>query len=197
MALVFVALPYVLKHAGVVPTVTDGIYLVTGIAVVLYTVETFYLRREMVRQNELMVQPLLITRIERPDADDHGGQRRDRLMLRNIGRGPGLFVRVPDVEITEAAGVRFTAGCEVVDVIEAGETVIAPIHVWTDVPEAPEEAPRRRFKFVSNLNPKYANATQEIRVEYQDVSGQRHESVMQMGKDGIRLVRHGRSSRRE
>ena len=99
----------------------------------------------MVRQNELAVEPLLITRIERRDADE--GQRRD-LVIRNIGRGPGLFVRVPDVEITVVDDVRFIARCEVVDVIEAGETVVAPINVWTQVAGAPEEF-RRHFEFVS------------------------------------------------
>src|SRR5947207_1736721 len=82
-------------------------------------------RREMVRQNELTVQPLLVTRIERQEGDD-------LLVIRNIGRGPGLFVRVPEIEITVEGGVRFVARCDAVDVIEAGEAVVAPIHVWTE-----------------------------------------------------------------
>jgi hypothetical protein len=130
VALVFVVVPYALKHVGVVQNLSDGIYLATGIAVALYTVETFYLRREMVRQNELMVQPLLITRIERAAAFDESGLRREQLMIRNIGRGPGLFVRVRDVEITESAGVRtvHTPGTCVGD---APADVLDALVLWT------------------------------------------------------------------
>lgn len=43
---------------------TLGVYIGTGIAVLLYTVETYFLRHEMVRQNAITIQPLVVSSVE-------------------------------------------------------------------------------------------------------------------------------------
>src|SRR5712691_6619831 len=67
---------------------SNVIYWLTGLIVLMYTVETLGMRLEMVRQNELAIQPLVIAVIW-----GHPDESR-QLMLRNIGRGPALSIRV-------------------------------------------------------------------------------------------------------
>ncbi len=76
----------------------DSIYLATGLAVLLYTVETSRMRREMVRQreemarqNEIAIQPLLIVTIAKVELGVSATPGYGfGLVLRNIGRGPAL-----------------------------------------------------------------------------------------------------------
>src|SRR5260370_34802706 len=98
--LVFVALPYALRHFCLIQNLSDGIYLATGIAVVLYTVETFYLRAIAIQQAETAIRPLLVSRIEEVTYEGHlvPSPRRE-FVLRNIGHGPALFVEIQDFTV--------------------------------------------------------------------------------------------------
>jgi hypothetical protein len=77
------------------------IYWLTALIVLAYTYETYCMRLEMVRQNEITIQPLLITSIEhRPEPGTGAAGRIEVLIIRNLGRGAALFIRVADIEIT-------------------------------------------------------------------------------------------------
>ncbi len=43
---------------------------------------------------------------------------------------------------------------------------------------------------VSHLDPRYAIQNLTVVITYEDINGQKRESVVRMGKDGIRLLSH-------
>jgi Ca2+/H+ antiporter len=80
------------------PHLNNWLLLLSGIVVLLYTVETQGLRMEMVRQNEIAIQPVVIALIEERSGGTVSETRsRQQLVLRNVGRGTALFIKVQDV----------------------------------------------------------------------------------------------------
>ena len=142
----------------------------------------------MVRQNELAIQPLVIAVI--------GGTEGSRqLMLRNIGRGPALSIRVEDVTLTDVAGdnVPFIMKVQTMDYLEP-QTERAPI---TELMSASSATPGAYFDAVPSLDPCTAVDSCRLTIKYGDLGGQLRCSLMQMGKDGIRLLDHGQAQGRE
>src|SRR5688572_12510121 len=117
----FAAVIFGLRSSGVSPN--DWLILLTGLVVLVYTIETQALRFEMVRQNELEIRPFLVLFIK-------GNQWERRLMIKNIGKGAAFFVRIDDVQLREVVGdvavmrdriVRGVATFTQYNYIEAGE----------------------------------------------------------------------------
>lgn len=99
--------------------VQTAIYWVTGLVVLHYTYETYRMRNEMVRQNQLAVQPLILATVERVEISM--GTSDLRVVLRNIGRGPALFARVDDFNTHDDDGeMRSSLRIPPVDCIESG-----------------------------------------------------------------------------
>lgn len=99
-----------------------------GVVVLLYTIETHYMRQEMVRSNAMQVQPVLITRLADPPPGEGQG---DRLWAHNIGKGPALHVTFEGVDIN-FTDITFSTKSAVkffgVDFIEAGQReVVRPV----------------------------------------------------------------------
>jgi len=70
----------------------------TGVAIVCYTVETFCLRRETVRQNEIAVRPFVVANIEyRKISSFPAPIIGPQLVMKNIGRGLALFIQIDDM----------------------------------------------------------------------------------------------------
>jgi hypothetical protein len=112
-------LPTALHRVGVIKDYSLGVIVGTGVAIVWYTVETFCLRREMVRQNELAVQPVIIAVIrEKATQGPH-------IVLRNIGRGPALYIHMPEMKLSDAAGdqVTFAARFESISYLEPAQEI--------------------------------------------------------------------------
>src|SRR5215475_5629109 len=85
LVLVLVAILYgVGLHASHV--VSDLVVWATGLIILAYTLETWALHQQLVRQYELDVRSLLIV----TSPDDTG----DNLQVRNIGRSPSLSIRL-------------------------------------------------------------------------------------------------------
>src|SRR5437870_11069839 len=61
------------------------IYWLTALVVLAYSYETYGMRLQMIRQNEIAIQPLLITSIEARPIVAPGSTNRDALIIRNIG----------------------------------------------------------------------------------------------------------------
>lgn len=160
---------------------SDAILWGTGLVLLAYTIETQAMRLEIVRQNEIGIQPLVITSIE-----ERGSGR--QLILKNIGRGPTLFIQVKDLESPGQGEVCVVVKFLTVDCIEAGKdaAVSASGHI-----NAVGEV-GRGFDFVAHLYPRRAQENHEVTILYEDIQGQHRESVMRMGKDGVRLLIHGK-----
>jgi len=173
----FLILPAVVRKVG--GQFTEGVLIGTGVAVLWYTVETFYARREMIR-------PLLITAIEeRVSPTDRLPV--DAVVIRNIGRGPALFVRMADVVILKNSAGRRTVQFKVVDIIEPRKRVVAEPREYV---REETETGERVWRLTPALKPGTASDDYQVVISYEDLSGRDHQSVMQMGKSGIRLLRH-------
>jgi hypothetical protein len=96
-----------------------GVYIGTGIAVLWYTVETYYLRRAT-------VMPIVVARIQsHPVAHvaGIGSTYAEKVTLQNVGKSAALFVTVMDFDHDVDQDVPTYKHIEGVDVIEAGEAV--------------------------------------------------------------------------
>ena len=53
-------------------------------------------------------------------------------------------------------------------------------------------SPRTLQDFAAHLNPQIASKTYNVTITYEDMNGQSRESVVRMGKGGIRLLSQGK-----
>ncbi len=165
--------------------VGTAILWATGIVLLAYTIETQGMRLEIVRQNEIAIQPLLMTTVGRREETQDM-----ELILRNIGRGPALFVRVLDATLSAGEGGRLVAEFDGIDCVEAGKDVFVRFRIILIRGEKREEVAEGR-NFLANLDPGIATASYDFSILYEDTIGWMHRSVIRMGK-GHRLVEHGR-----
>ena len=167
----------------------EAILATTALIILWYTVETWGLRWQMVLQNEIAIRPVVIATIEiRPSPGIH--TYADQLVLRNIGRGPALFVQPTEMENAKVDDTRFVARFGRIDCIEAGKdaTVEANAYaVWS-------EGEKHITNFVANLKPGPSKETYDVSITYEDIKGREHFSVVRMGKGGIKLLEHGKKS---
>jgi hypothetical protein len=168
-----------LKLAGL--TTSDAIYAVTGAVVLWYAVETQAMRREIARQNTLSVQPLLITEVGRVGNEE-------KILIRNIGRGPALFVDVDDVDLLAHEGLPGNvAHFASIAFVEANTYV--PLNGAVVDQDDPKQRPTP-LDAMAYFMPIFADLNYDVTLRYSDLLGSRHTTVMHMGKDGISLKTH-------
>lgn len=173
-------------------TLNNALLWLTGVVVLVYTVETHGLRLEMVRQNEINIEPLVIVGIQQEWEQHIAPTERGRMILKNVGRGPALFVRIRDTYLTDVAGdrVRFVAKFDQIDCLESGKDCrVTAKCVPINANVRPEY-----LDFFPSLDPSTAIENYELTIEHQDTSGQLRQTIVQMGKGGVRLLRHGKVS---
>ena len=197
-ALLVGALPLVLQRVRVTKDYGEGVLVGTGVAIIWYTVETFYLRREtallrqassrqidiMSEQKEATIRPLLVARIEffadawAPHMTYH------RFVLRNIGHGPALFAEVQAFTVNVWTKGDWLIEVGRVDLVEPGEVGEPKL-----TPHG-EGAKPNTGEIVDSLRQDSARATDnyDIVIVYEDVRKRRFRSVMQMGREGTRLI---------
>jgi len=203
----FCLLVVIFLRFGVGMQSNDAILAVTAFVILWYTLETYALRWQMVEQNkltvqqnkltvrqiELAVQPLVLATVE--DRPLSQGTHGLRVVLRNIGRGPALFVRVDDFAVHEIEGTKIVLLSSIppVDCIEPGEDVPLPVEavLKEEGKEVRRDVGSARLNYAAMLHPQSANETYEITVRYEDIDRQEHWAKIQMGKGGIRLLDHG------
>ena len=181
----FVVLPSLVALAGL--GFTNGVYIGTGIAVLWYTLETASLRREaaaqtraIAAQTEVMVSPLLVARVGSTSSGGSQGTTTHAILVRNIGRGPALSVKIQDLIVDPTTPI--TLCFDALDVIRVDEEAAASGATTVRGAEF--------SRCLSLLKPEFASTTYELRITYLDMAGREHTSAVQMGKGGIRLLRH-------
>lgn len=182
--LAFIILPALLGRFGA--DVGNVILWLTGVVVLLYTAETQGLRLEMVRQNEMAIQPLVIATIEARTEQRTAPTSVNRLILKNIGRGTALYVKVKEIGFEKVMGGYLMARFENVDYIEPGKDAAIDA-MWRG--EFEGEDPSTSRDFTANLDPRVAQKTYDVIILYEDISGKQHKSVVRMGKGGVRLLK--------
>ncbi len=166
----------------------------TGVVLLLYTYETQEMRRQLVRQNEISVQPLVLATVESRPVDGARDRRGLQVVLRNIGRGPALFVRVDEFAVHRVAGTETELLLTIppVDCIESGRDAACDVKFVAR--EAGKEVSRHQ-NFAANLHPNTASETYEVMIRYEDTDRREYWAKVQMGKAGIRLLDHGQERR--
>ncbi len=120
---------------------------------------------------------------KRSDGDD---KMPEGLVLRNIGRGPALYVHVEDIVVDRGAGL--FACFEPPNILIPGEEVLVPVNLCI---EENGKKVRREGSFIATLKPRpVGKHDYEIVIHCQDLSGRRRDTRMMMGASGTVLVSH-------
>lgn len=161
---------------------SEVIYFVTGVILIWYTVETHGLRREAARQGKLAVMPFVLARLE--------GNPPEQLILRNIGNGPALYVKVEDIEFDTGLTPGkndHVAKFATTDVIEGKREVTATAKLFRQMPGGGTKV---LSDFLSFLHPDFQkNDDLPVVIDYQDLNGGSHQTRLEMGKNGTRFIR--------
>jgi hypothetical protein len=166
-----------------------GILFALGVIVLFYTIEAHGVRREILRQNEIAIQPLVVATVEaRPDRPGEARQT-DRVVLRNIGRGAALSVQPADIVAHDERKIRCVVKFTPVDILEPGKDAVMEAAMYRE--EGAESA--RLADFIAGLKPDHATETYDVVIAYEDIGAQEYQSTMRMGKGGIRLLRPGQA----
>ncbi len=174
-------------------SVGDGILWATGLIILAYTAVTRRMWREMVQQNEIAIQPLLLSTIEPLSAEDqHQPQSERAFILRNIGRGPALSIRVNDIDLGINARTRQTVVIKFAerDCIPGGEKVPLDLYGYE---EGSCGGGIRRMDAIDELAPRFGGKNYEVTISYKDINGQQYESRVRMGGDGVELLQYGKA----
>ncbi len=163
---------------------SETIYFLTGLILIWYTVETHAMRRETTRQAEIAVRPAVLAHIE---------DNPYTLILRNIGNGPALYVKLEDIEfetVDYATGRRagkpdHIATFATTMVIEAKTEVPATVHLVRYTGQGTKPV----FDYLAALDPRYQkNFDLPVVIHYQDLYGGLHRTRLEMGKSGTRFL---------
>jgi len=184
--LVFILVPLITWRLGwTVNGIGNAVLWASGVVLLFYALETQAMRQEMVAANKMGVQPLLVMTIENPELAADAV-----IFVKNIGKGPALRIRFANIEffrsdnlngtLFRTAGTFYTDEC-----LEAGKE--RPVRGGFG---EEEEARDYGGDWIAALNRRTARANYRITITYEDMNGGGHESVMQMGVDGTRLLRY-------
>jgi hypothetical protein len=185
----FIVLPFFLEAAAL----SNALLWLIGVMLLLYIVETYGTRREILRQNRAALEPLVIATVE--EMPQVGGDLRPRsgIVLKNLGRGAALSVLVYDFEVDKVINGKLIASFEVIDYIEPGHEKIAPAK-WPDNRKG--AGPSEAQELLSRLDLRESTRTYTLTIAYENIDEKPYESVVQLGKSGVRLLRHGRTAHR-
>ena len=171
LAAAFLILPLYFR-TGTGITVSDCLLWLTGFVLLIYTVETQGLRIEMIRQNEIAVQPVIVA------AAKKGGSENIEFLLKNIGRGPALFVKVDYAYLRRELGENWAvAWVNAIDYIEPGCEVTAV---------ALENCGYQRLSPIRKNREEPFHMT----IRYEDINRTKIETVLQVGI-GQQLLKYG------
>jgi hypothetical protein len=185
----FIVLPFFLEAAAL----NNALLWLIGVMLLLYMVETHGLRADIRRQNQGALEPLVIATVEERPQGDGDLRPRSCIILKNLGRGPALSVLVYDFEVDKAINGQLIASFEVIDYIDPGHEKIAP-RKWRDNRRGVGSSEAQEL--ISNLDLRESSRIYILTIAYEDIDEKMYESVVQLGKSGVRLLRHGRTAHR-
>jgi hypothetical protein len=138
-----------------------AILLLTALAIIWYTFETRRLAKEVVRQNEISLRPLVL-----PEFTGNAGQR--IFKLKNCGTGCALNVRISPIPIAPAddiglgpAEVRFAPAYY----MATGENIPTSVRVWA------AGQPTQQSPFDNWFFPQYQGGEITFTISFDDVEG--------------------------
>ena len=155
--------------------VTDAILSYTAFAIILYTIETASMRKEIAHQTELTLRPVIA-------GDNDSGN----LVLVNVGQGVAVNIRALPITLkTEGLGKYVKLHIYPPGLMKPGDRQrIDTIEAFST--ETKEKVPSDLSKHF--LTPKHASGETEVTIEYHRVDAKkRYRSVIVIGPNNVRL----------
>jgi hypothetical protein len=147
----------------------------TGAAIIVYTIETYKLRREAQTQTELQIRPFLSLTYDVSDRS---------LLLYNFGRGVARTIRVLDTRLTppdlaQPVIVRWDA----IDFIATERQRALTGRTTQDGHDVPDQKEMWR----SNFGP-HGHKEHEVAVDYDDLAGNSYHARFRVDRGVVTLV---------
>jgi len=167
--------------------VSDFILGVTGLILIAYTLETLGMRQQMIRQYEIELHPLVIVTTQ-PTQD---------LVLKNIGRSAAISIQIEPLAFkpVPAAIDHIQVACEIIasfhllDCLDTREEKLVSYSCHIEGSGGIKEPFQNNLKLVPHIS-QHATRNYCMTIHYEDIDGNPHKSLMQMGKDGTKLLSH-------
>ncbi|MBI4722661.1 MAG: hypothetical protein HY769_06665 [Candidatus Stahlbacteria bacterium] len=161
------------KILPVLPVINTGTVIVTAGIILWYTIETYRLRRQSVLQTEIQIRPLLIIILK------------EDFTIKNIGNGIALNVEIEDIVIDMNEPHKFSF--DKINAISQNEEIGLPrVRVFKDDQKVPADS-FQLLPFVVGLYPRYASRNYEFRLRYENINGEKYQSIVITGKDGVHI----------
>ncbi len=174
----------IVKMDNILPFIRTGALIVTTLIILRYTIETRRLREEThklgeqsVLQTEIQIRPLLIVTFD---------EKMSCFIIKNIGNGIALNVEtegIPILALDVNSTLKFSFAK--IEVMTQNEEMKMPIKVFGDAQELSSD-------WVANLDPRYANRNYEFRVKYENINGNKYQTIGTTGKGGVHIKKIGK-----
>ena len=143
------------------------ILFLTLLVIILYTWETRGMKKQMIKQKELSMRPLIVI--------DHDGSH---YVLKNVGYGPAIETRMDDITIVKLnKTLTFKIDFKKVGVLAREET--APLYTGNQ-----DEATPYVFDEAA-IDPRYAAKPFDFLISYRDLGNNAYSTSGIFGKGGI------------
>src|SRR6266850_178377 len=163
--------------------IQSAIYLATAIILAVYTLETYGVRQQMVRQYELELHPLVITTL-RDNRDRNLSNPQQTLCVKNIGRSAALSIQVASLQLPGSGSACVEVAFDRIDCLEPGvERTIRPragAHATVTVGHHDDQrGTLGNFDLIRALSRFAAQKNASMVIRYADVNNGSHKSIMQ------------------
>ena len=142
------------------------------------------MRQQMIRQYELALNPLVIATTR--TAQD--------LLLRNIGAGAAISIQIEPLPVQTSPSamhgiqlnIEFIASFHPLDYLETREEKLVSYTCYIETPGGDKEFLRNNLKLIPHLS----EGNYCMTIHYEDIDGNLHKSLVQMGEKGTKLLSH-------
>jgi hypothetical protein len=142
------------------------ILLLTLLAIIAYTWVTWGMKKLMIKQKELSMRPFIILAY----VEDH-------YILKNVGHGPALKIKMDDINISVVGKLRFGYTFEVVDILISNEE--KPLIIFIN-----DTKPCDSFE-LGAITPRSAERSFDFKIRYLNLENKAYSTSGKLGKDGV------------
>lgn len=163
--------------------ITGWVLLGTMVVIILYTIETDRMRKEMIRQTELSIKPLIAVHSESRFAEEIGTNL-IKLFIKNVGYGVAKNVQIDKLEVKEV-----TDKGEDITIVFAFPTISAII-VGEKLEINKMAMPRGEFPPhpLQYMGYHFRAQAHILNITYEDLIEREHLSKVQCSKEGCRIL---------
>jgi len=153
---------------------TNLILSITAGAIFLYTLETFLMRKEMIKQTELSIRPQIVTRID---------EKGEYFFFKNVGNGVAFNVLTNEKYLVGALTVKIIF--DRIDVLMPREEKKLGFKAY---PVGKEEIELHELHSMAQLNPEWHTLNFILKITYDNIEATKYLTKVQCGKEGTKLL---------